>query len=123
MKDSEIGCLTVDKCMVQLDSHHPKLLFQPQPVIVGSNAPSTVTDWLNRHLQPAPGANRAHLFVNNPDSLHAPLSPQSSITSSGSGGSGMGELHLDERRRSQTEDESGMRGNQKFCLFPNKMHV
>lgn len=94
-----------EKFTTQSDEQQSKLL-QPLPVGASKNVPSNVTEWLNRHLQPTSG-NKLHPNLNS-DSLHSPLSPQSSVTSSGSGRSG--DAVVDERRLSQGDDISGMRG-------------
>ena len=64
-----------------------------------------VPEWLSRHHEATVATSRSHLSV-NPDNLHIPVSPQSSITSSGSGGS---DSHLADRTAGG-DDASGMNG-------------
>lgn len=87
----------------------------PLPLRI-QNPEKTVSDWLQMH--PAVG-NGCGVRGRSPSlTEHAPLSPQSSVTSSGSGGS---DSHHDDGpqpiRDSFLEEGSGMRGKNFFIFF------
>ena len=90
----------------------------PLPLRI-QNSEQTVTDWLQMHpaVQGSVPAILSHDRRSPSLTEHAPLSPQSSVTSSGSGGSDC--PHDDGPqpiRDSFMEEGSGMRGNQMIIL-------
>lgn len=91
----------------------------PLPLRV-QNPEKTVTDWLQMHSSVTGGPGGLAIGRGRSPSFteHAPLSPQSSVTSSGSGGS---DSHHDDGpqpvRDSFLEEGSGMRGQLSYFFF------